>query len=266
MGWVPEGQRSGRMSYNTSNKSATYVTIGEEDQVTYEAISASREFEDIQATMTFRLMQQMMLKEEMALLAGNASVTLAVPTAPTATAATLASSTLASATYGAQVVALTLEGYQNASRAGVLRCRLRSSSLARTATPTRCRAAIPTSACFRTLRRTVSGTSALALTTPAVTGCGRLRLVYWDWRRWHRQASSHHGAQQLCPVRPAEHHRTARLGDHRRQQRKPELRFRRAVDHGAQGRIWRRRDIARDRRCRDRHIPDGVRPGLCGRD
>ena len=74
MGWVPEGQRSGQMSYSTSNKSATFVTIGEEDAATFEAISAGREFEDIQARMTFRLLQKMMLKEEMAILAGNASL------------------------------------------------------------------------------------------------------------------------------------------------------------------------------------------------
>jgi hypothetical protein len=120
MGWVPEGQRSGRMSYNTSNRSASYVTFGEEDSVTYEAINAARQFEDIQATMAFRLMQQTMLKEEMGILGGNASVVLAVPAAPTVSAATLASSTLPSATYYVQVVALTIEGWANASRAGVL--------------------------------------------------------------------------------------------------------------------------------------------------
>src|SRR5579883_2608879 len=79
MGWVPEGQRSGQMSYSTSSKSATYVTIGEEDAATFEAISAGREFEDIQARMTFRLLQKMMLKEEMAILAGNASLQLGTP-------------------------------------------------------------------------------------------------------------------------------------------------------------------------------------------
>src|SRR5579872_2670880 len=47
MGWVPEGQRSGQMSYNTSNKSASYVTLGEEDAATYEAIAAGVHFEDI---------------------------------------------------------------------------------------------------------------------------------------------------------------------------------------------------------------------------
>ncbi len=83
MGWVPEGQRSGQMSYSTSSKSATFVTIGEEDAATFEAISAGREFEDIQARMTFRLLQKMMLKEEMAILAGNASLLLGTPATPT---------------------------------------------------------------------------------------------------------------------------------------------------------------------------------------
>jgi hypothetical protein len=64
MGWVPEGQRSGQMSYSTTSKLATYVTIGEEDAATYEAISAGLHFEDIQARMTFRLLQKMMLNGE----------------------------------------------------------------------------------------------------------------------------------------------------------------------------------------------------------
>src|ERR1700757_3014589 len=82
MGWVPEGQRSGQMSYSTSSKSASYVTIGEEDAATFESISAGREFEDIQARMTFRLLQKMMLKEEMAILAGNQSLYLGTPATP----------------------------------------------------------------------------------------------------------------------------------------------------------------------------------------
>jgi hypothetical protein len=114
MGWVPEGQRSGQMSYSTSNKSATYVTIGEEDAATFEAISAGREFEDIQARMTFRLLQKMMLKEEMAILAGNASLTLGTPATPTLSASG-SSATLPTATYFVKVACLTLEGYQNSS-------------------------------------------------------------------------------------------------------------------------------------------------------
>lgn len=119
MGWVPEGQRSGQMSYNTSNKSASYVTIGEEDAITYEAISAARNFEDLQSTMTFRLLQKMMLKEEMAILAGNSGasnggVSLGTPGTPTLSASGSGSSLAAVATY-VNVVALTLEGYQNSS-------------------------------------------------------------------------------------------------------------------------------------------------------
>jgi hypothetical protein len=114
MGWVPEGQRSGQMSYSTSNKSASYVTIGEEDAATFEAISAGREFEDIQARMTFRLLQKMMLKEEMAILAGNASLALGTPATPTLSASGTGG-TLTTNTYYVKVVALTLEGYQNSS-------------------------------------------------------------------------------------------------------------------------------------------------------
>ncbi len=117
MGWVPEGQRSGQMSYSTSNKSATFVTIGEEDAATFEAISAGREFEDIQARMTFRLLQKMMLKEEMAILAGNASLQLGTPLAPTLSASG-AGATLPAGTYFVKVVALTLEGYQNSNVSG----------------------------------------------------------------------------------------------------------------------------------------------------
>jgi hypothetical protein len=117
MGWVPEGQRSGQMSYSSASKSATYVTIGEEDAATYEAISAGRNFEDIQARMTFRLLQKMMLKEEMAILAGNASLQLGTPATPTLSASGTGA-TLPAATYSVIAVALTLEGYQNSSVTG----------------------------------------------------------------------------------------------------------------------------------------------------
>src|SRR5438445_4497469 len=112
MGWVPEGQRSGQMSYTTASKSAAFVTIGEEDAATYEAISAGRNFEDIQARMTFRLLQKMMLKEEMAILGGNASLQLGTPATPTLSASG-SSATLPAGTYYVKVVGLTLEGYQN---------------------------------------------------------------------------------------------------------------------------------------------------------
>ena len=70
------------------------ATIGEEDTATFEAISAARGFEDIQASMATRLLQKTMLKEEMALLAGNASLQLGTPPAPV-TGATGSSATFA---------------------------------------------------------------------------------------------------------------------------------------------------------------------------
>jgi hypothetical protein len=116
MGWVPEGQRAGAMSYSTSNNAAAYATLGEEDGATFEAINAARSFEDIQASMATRLLQKTMLKEEMALLGGNFSLSLGTPQAPTVSAAG-AGATLPAATYSVIVVALTLEGMKNSSLA-----------------------------------------------------------------------------------------------------------------------------------------------------
>jgi hypothetical protein len=112
MGYVPEGQRAGQMSYNTSNRSANYVTLGEEDQATYEAIAAGRMFEDIQARMVFRLLQKMMLKEEMMILSGNASIQLGTCGTVT-TSASGSGATLPTATYYIRCVLLTNEGFQN---------------------------------------------------------------------------------------------------------------------------------------------------------
>ena len=117
MGWVKEGQRSARMGYTTANKAASYVTIGEEDQATYEAINAGKGFEDIQARMTMRLLQKLMLKEEMALLGGNASLSLGTPATPVLSAAG-SGATLPALTYSVIAVALTLEGYKSSTISG----------------------------------------------------------------------------------------------------------------------------------------------------
>jgi hypothetical protein len=66
---------------------------------------------------TLRLLQKMMRKEEIGLLAGNTSLQLGVPSAPSLSAAGTGA-TLPSATYSVIVVALTLEGWKNASLAG----------------------------------------------------------------------------------------------------------------------------------------------------
>lgn len=114
MGWVAEGQRTGRMSYSATNKAASYVTLGEEDQVTFEAINAGRTFEDIRSTGTMRVLQKLMLKEENALIFGNKSLNLGTPTTPTSAAAGTGA-TLPALTYSTICVALTGEGFRGAS-------------------------------------------------------------------------------------------------------------------------------------------------------
>ncbi len=114
MGWVPEGQRTASMSYVATPMVAPYVTLGEEDTVTFEAEAAALGFEDVNSTATLRLLQKTMRKEESALLGGNISVALGAPSAPTLTAVGTGAS-LPAATYSVVVVALTFEGYRNSS-------------------------------------------------------------------------------------------------------------------------------------------------------
>jgi hypothetical protein len=114
MGWVPEGQRSGTMSYTSIPMAKTYVTLGEEDFLTFEAEAAAEGFEDENAMVTFRLLQKMMRKEEIGILAGNASLQLGIPSQPSVSQSG-SGGTLPALTYSVIVVALTLEGYKNAS-------------------------------------------------------------------------------------------------------------------------------------------------------
>src|ERR1700736_3707663 len=203
MGWVPEGQRSGQMSYSTSNKSASYVTIGEEDAATFESISAGREFEDIQARMTFRLLQKMMLKEEMAILAGNASLSLGAPATPTLSASG-SSATLPAGTYYVKVVGLTLEGYQNS---GVV------NGVATSMTVT---GADGKSYMLSGGSSNISSEASLAVTLGQTLFCsvtpdtwrGSLRLVCLQRHR-HRDAAGDHDDQQLRHHRPAQHRKSA---------------------------------------------------------
>jgi hypothetical protein len=116
-GWVPEGVRAGAMSLTEANKLATYVTIGEEEAVTFEAESAARGFEDILATSAMRLLQKMRLKEEHACLGGNTSVALGTTGTPTLSASG-SGATLPALTYDVVCVAMTYEGYNNWKAAG----------------------------------------------------------------------------------------------------------------------------------------------------
>jgi len=112
--WIREGQRAGRMQITTADRSSTYATIGLDTDVTFEANSAAAGFEDEYAMSALRLLQQVMLLEEGALLGGNRSVALGVTATPTL-AASGAGATLPAATYSVRVFALTYEGYRGSS-------------------------------------------------------------------------------------------------------------------------------------------------------
>ena len=60
IGWIPEWQRSASMSYVATPMVAPYVTLGEEDTVTFEAEAAAQGFEDINSTATLRLLLKTM--------------------------------------------------------------------------------------------------------------------------------------------------------------------------------------------------------------
>lgn len=114
MGWVPEGQRAGRMSYSADPQAVPYVTIGEEDSLTEEARLAAEGFEDEDAMVQLRTLLKLMSKEEAGLLSGNASLALGVPGTPTL-AASGSGATLPALTYSVIVVALTQAGYMQSS-------------------------------------------------------------------------------------------------------------------------------------------------------
>src|ERR1700759_4913289 len=117
MGWVPEGQRSASMSYSAISITLPYVTLGEEDTVTFEAEAAAQGFEEVNATATLRILRKRMRKEETALLGGNTSLALGKPGTPTLSASGTGA-TLPAGTYSVIVVALTFEGFRNSTLAG----------------------------------------------------------------------------------------------------------------------------------------------------
>lgn len=122
--WLREGGRAALMQVAEADKSTPYVTIGLDTSLTFEAQSAARGFEDLYSTAGMRLLQQVMIMEENALLGGNRSVALGTTDTPTLSASG-AGATLPAATYSVRCFALTHEGLINAGGAssitGILR-------------------------------------------------------------------------------------------------------------------------------------------------
>lgn len=110
-GAVPEGKRNGTVSMTTADKLASYKTVGLEDYVTFEAVNAAVNFEDIRATMAQRLLWANMIQEERLIFGGNGDA-IALGTTPTPTVANAGTGgTIAAATYNVVCVALTHAGW-----------------------------------------------------------------------------------------------------------------------------------------------------------
>ncbi len=118
IGFVPEGARSGTLSYAATDVLATYTTLGEEGSLTFEAESAAEGFEDANAQLSLIELLKFRRKEEIAILGANKTIHLGTPSTPTASAAGSGGTIPATNTYYVSVVLLTQEGYSNFKSGG----------------------------------------------------------------------------------------------------------------------------------------------------
>jgi hypothetical protein len=113
---VSGGNRGGAIAVQTADYSAAYKGIGIEDSVDFEAQYAGQGFDDIRAIAAKVGLESLMLGEELLLLGGNGTVPLGTTPAPSVGVVSTGGSL--AATQVVNCVALTLEGYVNASVAG----------------------------------------------------------------------------------------------------------------------------------------------------
>lgn len=111
---VSGGNRGAVMAVTTADYSAAYKGIGIEDNVDFEAQYAGEGFMDIRALAAKVGLEALMLGEEILLLGGNGTVALGTTPTPALTASTTGG-TMTATTKFVECVALTLEGYMNAS-------------------------------------------------------------------------------------------------------------------------------------------------------
>lgn len=107
---VAEGARGGVIDYSIQEKFAAFRGIGLENNVTFEANYASKNFEDMKALAVQQSLEGLMVQEERLLLGGNTSVTIAKPATATLTNAAAGAET-AGGVYHVHAVALGLQAY-----------------------------------------------------------------------------------------------------------------------------------------------------------
>ena len=118
VGGVSGGNRGGVISTTVANYIAAYAGMGLEDYVTFEADYAAETFDDVKALAVEGLLRSLMIQEEKIILGGNNSIALGTPTLNALSTATTGGTIANAAAYSVIVVALTLEGYLNASITG----------------------------------------------------------------------------------------------------------------------------------------------------
>lgn len=116
-----EGRRGGIVTTTVADYLAAYRTLVLDDYVTFQAQAAGKGFMDVSAAAVEGLLRSLMIQEEFIILGGNGAA-VALGTTPTPTLVDVApaagQSCKASTKYLVHCVALTLEGYRNASVAG----------------------------------------------------------------------------------------------------------------------------------------------------
>lgn len=115
---VAENARNTFNTTLTTDKTASFKTLGHDDYVGFEALSRSKGFEDIRATAALNLLYSVMISEESVILGGNSTdiggpVAVATPVQGAA-----AGGALADGNYFVRVSALTLGGQLQAQKAG----------------------------------------------------------------------------------------------------------------------------------------------------
>lgn len=115
---LSEGNRGALISTTVVDKTAPYVGLGLEDNVTFEADYASQSFDDVKARAVEGALRSLMIQEEKMLFGGNSSVALG--TTPTPTTALVSGGSLADGAYTVICVALTHDGFLRSSVANGL--------------------------------------------------------------------------------------------------------------------------------------------------
>jgi len=110
---VAEGKRGGVISHAQSEYFAAFRGYGLENNVTFEANYAAKNYEDVKALAVQQTLEATMIQEERLILGGNTSVTMGKTGTPTVVAADTGG-TLAAGTWSVICVALGLQAYLDA--------------------------------------------------------------------------------------------------------------------------------------------------------